>query len=403
MNRIAVVGGGQAAASLVRKLRLLGFDGQIRLFSREPALPYNRPPLSKAFLVDGTTAEDMAIFPASFYSDNAVDLVLPVNVSGIDPAGKTLEADGETVAYDRLVLATGAAARPLPHSVCGTLKGVHTLRTIADARSLGAEMTAGGRVLVVGGGYIGLETAATASRLGLAVTVVELGARVLQRVATPALSNAVSALHRANGIDLREGVGVVELAGETRVTRAALSDGTSVAVDLVIVGTGAIAETGIAESAGLRIENGIWTDSLGCTSHPDIHAIGDCASFPHNGRQLRLESVQNAIDHAEATAENIMGRGRPYNPLPTFWSEQFDALVQIAGLCGEADKIVTRTGPQQNQMSFWSYGRDGLSAVEAVNDTRTFAMARRMIERGISPPPEAITDSTTNLKGLLRP
>ncbi len=402
MTHIAAVGGGQAAVSLVARLRALGFDGRITMFSRESAPPYERPPLSKKFLLTSAGAGEVAIRPADFYTENDIDLRLSTEVERIDPIAGDLIVGGERVSYDHLVFATGATARSLPGAIGGDLVGVHTLRSIEDAEALRGELQSGRRLLVIGGGYIGLETAATAAQSGLSVTVVELGERILQRVASPALSNTVRTLHRAEGVDIREGVGLTALEGEDRVERATLGDGTVLDIDIAIVGVGAQPNVGLAAEAGLDIENGIRTDEFGRTPHPAIWAAGDCASFPYLGRRIRLESAQNAIDQAEAVAANILGAAAPYQPTPTFWSDQFDSTVQIVGLGDPSDMIAERPGPKAGAVSFWLYGPDGLRAVEVINDPRTFSIARRMIADGKSPPPEAVADEATNLKSLLR-
>ncbi len=402
MNHIVVIGGGQAAASLVRRLRARGFDGKISLFCGEAMLPYERPPLSKKFLLNANGHEALALFPQSFYADNAIDCRMSAWVSAIDPLEKTLVCDGETISYDVLVLATGACARPLSVAGRPAPDDLFQLRSVKDAKKLRQAMKQAKSCLVIGGGYIGLETAASASELGLSVTVVELGDRILQRVASPNLSDRVRALHAARGLDIREATNIVSISRNGTANTVALSDGSTLSADMIIAGVGASPRTELAESAGLRIDDGIWTDPFGRTSDPSIWAVGDCASVPVDGQQRRLESVQNAIDHAELVAENIPGAQSPYRPVPTFWSEQFDTIIQIVGLRRGNEIVVKRPGASDRSESYWLYGNGHLRAVEAVNDTKTYALARRLVATGKSPSPEDIRNPDTDLKSYLR-
>ena len=254
---------------------------------------------------------------------------------------------------------------------------------------------------MVGGGYIGLEAAAVAAKLGLDVTVLEMAPRILQRVAAPETSDYFRALHGGHGVKILESTGLERLLGEARVTGARLAGGQEISADFVIVGVGILPGTGLAEAAGLTIENGIWTDEMGRTSDRHVWAAGDCASFPWRGGRLRLESVGNAIDMAELVAENIMGAEKPYQALPWFWSDQYDCKLQIAGLNTGYDRIVTRR-PEGEAVSFWYYRGDALLAVDAMNDPRAYMVGKRLIETGKSPDPAAIADPATVLKALLK-
>ena len=402
MNHIVVIGGGQAAASLVRRLRAQGFDGKISLFCGEAKLPYERPPLSKKFLLNANGHEALAIFPQSFYADNAIDCRMSAWVSAIDPLENTLVCDGETLSYDVLVLATGASARPLSVAGRPAPDGLFQLRSVRDAKRLRRAMEQARSCLVIGGGYIGLETAATASKLGLSVTVIELGERILQRVASPNLSDRVRSLHVAQGLDIREAINIVSISKSGAAKTVALSDGSSHSVDMIIAGVGAAPRTELAKSAGLQIENGIRTDAFGQTSSEAIWAVGDCASIPIDGQQRRLESVQNAIDHAELVADNILGAQSFYKPVPTFWSEQFDAVIQIVGLRRGNETVVARPGSSDQSGSYWLFGNGHLRAVETFNDKKTYAIARRLVAAGKSPLPGDICNPDTDLKAILR-
>ena len=283
MEKIVVVGAGQAGASCVARLRQKGFDGGITLFGAEPVPPYQRPPLSKKYLTGEMALERLFLRPESFYSENAIDLRTGTAVTAIDAAAKTvLTADGAEP-YDRLVLATGSQPRHLPAAIGGDLAGVYAVRSLADVDAMAAEFQAGRRVLIVGGGYIGLEAAAVAALRGLDVTLVEAAPRILQRVAAPETSEFFRKLHGDHGVTIIEGTGLAHLTGSDRVTGAVLADETELVADFVIVGIGILPDTGLAETAGLVTDNGIIVDATCRSSDPDIFAIGDCAAFPHGG------------------------------------------------------------------------------------------------------------------------
>ncbi|MEM7188264.1 MAG: FAD-dependent oxidoreductase, partial [Pseudomonadota bacterium] len=315
---------------------------------------------------------------------------------------KTVAVGGETLEYDHLALTTGSVPRRLPAAIGGDLDGVYEVRGLADVDAMEPEFAEGKRALVIGGGYIGLEAAAVASKLGVSVVLVEMADRILQRVAAPETSDYFRALHTSHGVDVREGTGLVRLTGDGRVSGAELSDGTTLEIDFAIVGVGISPGSALAEAAGLEIDNGIKTDEMGRTSDPSIWAAGDCASLPFRGERIRLESVQNAIDQAEAVAANILGAGTPYVPKPWFWSDQYDIKLQIAGLNTGYDRVVVRAGEKEGAVSHWYYCGDELRAVDAMNDARNYMIGKRLIEGGKSPTPDVIADPATDMKGLLR-
>ncbi len=400
MHRVVIVGAGQAGAALAARLRVLGHAGEIVMLGDEPAPPYQRPPLSKAYLLGEMSEDRLWLRAPEFWADQQVALRLGQPVTAIDPAGQTVTVAGEALAYDALALTTGSTPRRLPASIGGDLGGVFTVRTLADVDAMRAAFQPGHRVVIVGGGYIGLEAAAVASKLGLHVTVLEMAPRILQRVAAPETSDHVRALHQAHGVTVLESTGLDRLLGASHVTGARLTDGRELPADFVIVGVGITPNTGLAGVAGLTLDNGIATDAMGRTSDPAIWAAGDCASFPHHGGRLRLESVGNSIDMAEAVAANILGADQPYAAKPWFWSDQFDLKLQIAGLNTGFDRVVTRHG-EARAVSFWYYRGDTLLAVDAMNDARAYMVGKRLIEGGKSPAPEAIT-GTADLKTLLK-
>ncbi|MGB7319575.1 MAG: FAD-dependent oxidoreductase, partial [Planktotalea sp.] len=331
-----------------------------------------------------------------------ITLKMGARVSAIDAEKREVHVNGEVVRYDQLALTTGSFARTLPTAIGGGLGGVYTVRTLADVDAMAGEFAKGKRALIVGGGYIGLEAAAVARKLGVDVTLVEMAERILQRVAAPQTSDYFRALHQSHGVRIIEGVGLDYLSGETRVNGAKLSDGSELDIDFVIVGVGIAPGTALAEAAGLNIDNGIAVNEQGRTSDPNIWSAGDCASFELRGARRRLESVQNAIDQAEAVAENMMGAGKTYTPKPWFWSDQYDVKLQIAGLNIGYDNIVERRDPSSDAVSFWYYAGETLLAVDAMNDPRNYMIGKRLIEAGKSPAADVIADPATDMKALLK-
>jgi 3-phenylpropionate/trans-cinnamate dioxygenase ferredoxin reductase subunit len=399
MGHVVIVGAGQAGAALAAKLRALGATHRITMIGAEPVAPYQRPPLSKAYLLGEMPLDRLMLRGPDFWAAQDIALRLGTEVSAIDRDAKTITAAHETIAYDDLVLTTGSRARRLPAAIGGALGGVYTVRDLADVDAMASEFVPGRHVLIVGGGYIGLEAAAVAAKKGLRVTLIEAAPRILQRVACSETADWFRALHRSHGVEILEGLGLDRLSGDGRVTVARLADGQEIEVDFVIVGIGIEPETTLARAAGLEIDNGIAVDSLGRTGDPAIWSAGDCASFPHRGGRMRLESVPNAIEMAEVVAANILGADQHYVPRPWFWSDQYDSKLQIAGLGTGYDRIVIRQAGAAR--SHWYFQGDRLLAVDAMNDPRGFMIARRLIEAGKSPDPAQISDPETDLKALL--
>ncbi|WP_323041948.1 NAD(P)/FAD-dependent oxidoreductase [Gemmobacter sp.] len=396
---IAIVGAGQAGAALAARLRALGHKGPVTLIGAEPAAPYQRPPLSKAYLLGDMPLDRLLLRAPEFWAAQDIRLVTGVAVTALDPVAQTLTMGAEVLHWDQLALTTGAQVRRLPAAMGGDLAGVHYVRTLADVDGMAPEFTAGRRVLIVGGGYIGLEAAAVAAKKGLHVTLVEAAQRILQRVAAAETASWFRDLHMKNGVELIEGVSLFRLTGQGGVTGADLADGRHIPCDFAIVGVGILPDTALAGAAGLVLDNGIAVDAQGRTSAPQIWAAGDCASFPYRGGRLRLESVPNAIDMADCVAANILGGGTAYVPKPWFWSDQYEVKLQIAGLNTGYDRIVVRdTGTAR---SHWYYAGDRLLAVDAMNDPRAFMVARRLIEAGRSADPARVADPATDLKTLM--
>ncbi|NEX45989.1 NAD(P)/FAD-dependent oxidoreductase [Pseudotabrizicola algicola] len=399
--RVVIIGAGQAGAALAAKLRGLGHDGPLTLIGDEAAPPYQRPPLSKAYLMGEMEAERLWLRGPEFWAEQRVEMRLGAPVTGLDTGAQVVRVGGEAVPYDALALTTGAAPRRLPDAMGGGLDGVYTVRTLADVDAMRPEFVAGRRVVIVGGGYIGLEAAAVASKLGLEVTVLEAAPRILQRVASPETAAHIRALHARHGVTVLEGTALDRLRGGPRVTAAVLADGREIAADFVIVGVGVTPNTALAAMAGIDIDNGIATDTYGRTSAAGVWAAGDCASFPWQGGRLRLESVGNAIDQAEVVAANMLGAAVAYEARPWFWSDQYDCKLQIAGLNTGYDRVVTRAG-EGGAVSFWYYRGAELLALDAMSDPRAYMVGKRLIEAGKSPDAALVADPATDLKALLR-
>ena len=402
MAGIVVVGAGQAGASLVAKLRALGHDGPVTLIGAEPVPPYQRPPLTKKYLTGEMAVERLFLRPEAFYAEQRIELRTRARVTAIDPAARTVHLGDEALPYDQLALTTGAVPRRLPAAAGGDLAGVYVTRDLADADAMMPEFREGRRLLVVGGGYIGLEAAAVAASRGLDVTLIEAAPRILNRVAAPETADWFRALHTGHGVRILEGTALERRTGtDGRVTGAVLADGCELPADFVIVGIGILPDTALAEGAGLALDNGIAVDAHGRSSDPHIWAAGDCASFPRAGGRVRLESVQNAIDMAEAVAANMLGAAETYDPVPWFWSDQYDTKLQIAGLNTGHDRIVVRDGAE-GARSHWYFAKGRFLAVDAMNDSRAYMVGKRLLEMGRTPDPAALADAGQNLKALLK-
>ncbi|MDK1488684.1 FAD-dependent oxidoreductase [Sinorhizobium sp. 7-81] len=402
-GRLVVVGGGQAAFALVAKLRALKDERPVTIVASEASLPYQRPPLSKKYLLREMTLDRLLYRPETWYSEHDIDIRLSTTVTRIDRGQKHVTlSDGSVLGYETLAFATGATPRRLPASIGGDLAGVYVVRDFKDADLLAEEMQPGRRALVVGGGYIGLEAAAIARTCGMDVTVIEMADRILQRVASAATSAIVRGVHRSRGVDIREGMGLHRLIGDNgRVTAAELADGSTIAVDVVIVGIGIIANDALAHEAGLETANGIIVDSYGRTSDPAIFAMGDCAVLPWQGMRIRLESVQNAVDQAEAIAAVLAGSSEPYDPKPWFWSDQYDVKLQIAGFGLGHDETLVRPGQREGSVSVWYFRQGKFIAVDAINDAKAYVTGKKLLEAGITPDRAKLADPDTDLKSLL--
>ena len=407
---IIIIGASHGGIACAERLRKLGFDGKITLIEKLAGLPLERPPLSKQFLLAAGEADDsdFLLRSADWFDENNLDLMAGVGVASIDVGAKTLLLDtGKNLAWDKLVLATGARPRVLELgalSVAGDAEGVVMLRHGDDARVLRARLREARRVVIIGGGYIGLEVAARARKLGKSVVVIEAAARLLARVASVEASAFFAELHQSQGVDVRCDQ---QIAGVDS-GRIVFADGGALDADLVVVGIGVIPNTELAEAAGLAVGNGILTDRDYRTSHADIFAIGDVAlaDAGYTRGALRLESVHHAQMSADIAAACLMGQTPPVHEVPWFWSEQYHIRLQSAGLVppdAQNSQTITRQGRRAGQISFWSFAQDGtLAAVEALGDAQAYMVGRQLLEKGVAISPEVIGDSDTDLKTLIK-
>jgi 3-phenylpropionate/trans-cinnamate dioxygenase ferredoxin reductase subunit len=377
---ILILGAGQAAAQLAISLRQGGHDGAIRMIGDEPYAPYQRPPLSKAFLKDKASIDTLLLRRESYWADHKVQLELGAPAAAADLGRKRVSlGDGRSFDYDTLVFATGTRARDLPLPGI-KLPGVYSLRKIGDVLALRLALDSARRIVIVGGGYIGLEVAAVLRQEDREAIVVEAEGRVMKRVAGEAVSGFFDALHRSRGVDIRLGARLAAIEGEGRATGVALTSGEHIPADVVLVATGARANDDLAAAAGVPCEDGIVVDDFGSAA-PDVYAIGDCARFfSHRfGRRIRLECVQNAVDQAKAAADAILGRPKPYDPVPWFWSDQYETKLQITGLLDGFDTCGAMGNPTDGKFSV-EYRKSGkLIAVDAINDGRAHMLGRRRI------------------------
>jgi 3-phenylpropionate/trans-cinnamate dioxygenase ferredoxin reductase subunit len=403
-----IIGASHAAAELIPQLRQAGWEGSIQVIGDEDFLPYHRPPLSKDFLAATKDVDDLLIRHKRVYEKHDVEFKLGHRVTSIDSDAHTVTLDnGEVLGYSKLALCTGSRARqiPLPGIELG---GVHYLRTIADVMDIQRDVREGGKAVIVGGGYIGLETAAVLKKLGMKVTVLEMLPRILARVTAPELSEFYTRIHSEEGVDIQCDMAVEAIDGSSsgHVSRVVCAGGKVFDANLVIVGAGIVPNVELAEEAGLEVDNGILVDEFGQTSDPDIVAAGDCSNHPNKllGRRLRLESVPNATGQARSAAASICGKQREYAEMPWFWSDQYDVKLQIAGLNQGYDQVVLR-GDMSTGRSFVAYYlQDGkLLAADCVNRPEEFVIARRMLALSMAVNAEKLADESVNPKEFVSP
>ncbi|WP_367718808.1 FAD-dependent oxidoreductase [Nitratireductor sp. GISD-1A_MAKvit] len=402
-EHIIIIGAGHAGVQAAASLREEGYEGRLTLISGDPELPYHKPPLSKAFL-KAADAQPQMLRAQAFYDTQKIELLKGRRVTSVKPRPHTLTLDdGSQLHWSKLLLATGAKPRRL--AVPGAdLAGVFYLRDCADAARLRDALATAQKLVVIGGGFIGLEVAATAAMAGRRVDVVEAAERILGRAVSPTIARHLHAYHESLGVGISTGCGVAELRSEEGKLRSVLtSDGQELDADLVLVGIGALPETELAEKAGLVCDNGIHVDASCRTSLEDIYAIGDCVSFRYLSpeRVLRLESVQNATDQARIAAKAMLGKEAFYDAVPWFWSDQGERKLQMAGLSLDADREVIAGDPHSAAFGVYLYSGERLVAVETVNRPGEHMMARRMLAAGFSPPVETVLEGPAALKAAM--
>jgi 3-phenylpropionate/trans-cinnamate dioxygenase ferredoxin reductase subunit len=399
-STILIIGGGQAGAQAIDTLRREGFGGRLVLVSDEPFLPYQRPPLSKKFLSGELAADRLPFRHQSFYDEHRVELKLGVRAVQLDLSARRVAlANGEEIIYDRLLLCTGAVSRQL---TCpgADLPGVHYLRGIGDVPKIQEGLKPGSRTVVIGGGYIGLETAATARKMGCTVTVLEMADRVMNRVVAANVSEYFAHEHRTQGVKLVCNTRVVRLEGTSRVERVVCADGSSYETDLLVVGVGALANMELAAAAGLACENGIVVDEFCRTSDPAVFAAGDCTYHPslRYDMRVRLESVDNAFEQAKTAALNMLDKPTTHDRVPWFWSDQFDNKLLIVGLSQGHDQQVTRGDPATRSFTVCYLKGGELVAVEAVNHSKDYMAARKLIADRARPDLDKLANPQVALK-----
>lgn len=398
---IVIVGGGHAAGQAAASIRQEGFDAELILIGAEPHIPYQRPPLSKQYLAGEQPLDKVLLRPEKFYVDRTIDLRTGITVENIDRDGQFVAcSDGSLVAYDQLLLATGSRAlRPdLPGIDLG---GVHTLRSIADVDKIRTDMENASHLVIIGGGYIGLEVASVAKSKDMQVTILEMEDRILQRVTHPAMSAFYHELHRAKGVNIKTSSRVTAFVGDGWVNEVVCADGTSVDADLVIVGVGVVPNVELAAEAGLACDNGIVVDERCATGDSAIFAAGDCTNHPNKllDRRLRLESVPNAMEQSRVAASNLTGGDKKYASIPWFWSDQYDLKLQMVGFSSDADESITRGVPETHEFAMFHYKSGKIIAAEAVNSPREFLVAKQLIGKFIDP--NALSNPEVDLKSLI--
>ena len=400
MSGMVIIGAGHAAGQAAASLRQEKYEGSITIIGDEPHVPYQRPPLSKQYLSGEQAIDRVYLRPQKFYEDKNIDLKLGVSATAIDRAAKTVQLDnGEQIAYDKLIISTGSRPRQL--NIEGSdLAGIHYLRTIADVDAIRAEMKPKRNLVIVGGGYIGLEVASVGIDQGLNVHVLEMEERILQRVTTAEMSAYYHNLHTGRGVQIHTGTTVSGFAGDQHVQQVLCGD-QAFDADLVVVGIGIIPNVELAQDAGLTCDNGIVVDEHCRTSDPDIFAAGDCTNHPNPllDRRLRLESVPNAMEQARVCAANMLGGDKTYAAIPWFWSDQYELKLQMVGFSADGDQQVVRGNMAENQFAVFYLNEGRVVAADAVNSPKEFMICKQLI--GVEVDPARLADPETDLKTLL--
>lgn len=402
-KRAVIIGASHAAAQLSVSLRQEGWEGEIVMIGDEPHLPYHRPPLSKTFLSGDKCIQDLLIRPLEFYEKQEIQFLYG-HVVSIDRERKILDLrDGSRVSYDKLAICTGARVRKL--DIKGShLEGIYYVRNVADIEAIRQRIQSVKHVVIIGGGYIGLEIAASLRKQGILVSLLEASPRILQRVTAPKLSDFYERIHQEHGLSIYKNMTIKNIIGTTRVEGILCNDGTTLPADMVIVGIGVHPNLELAQSAGIEVDNGIIVDQTCLTNDPDIVSAGDCTTYfsPQYQRQIRLESVPNANEQAKVAAATLCGKFKPYDALPWFWSDQYDIKLQIAGLNHDYDQLVIRGDIQSNSFTAFYFKNRQLLAVDCINRPLEFMISKKLINGNIQIDPDQCSNESIDLKQLIQ-
>jgi len=410
MSHVIVIGAGQAAASFAAKFRELDQNTAVTIIGNEPVIPYQRPPLSKKYATGEMELSKLYLRPESWYEDNNIDLKINATVSEVDRQQKTVSlVSGQKLTWDKLVFATGSRVRKLPEKLTKNLEGIHYLRNLNDADKIAKAIEPEKKVVIIGGGYIGLEAAAVFTTKKMSVSVVESANRILARVACKETASWFKALHESKGVTFFENAEVTDFVSSNgRLSSVVLSDGSTLEADIALVGIGVIPNSKLAQTSGLEsdVSESIIVNPFCQTSDPSIYAAGDCSIFEYKGKLTRLESVPNAIDQAIVVAENIVAEikgdlQKQYQPKPWFWSDQYNVKLQIAGLNRDYTSVIVRKGSKPDSVSHFYYQEDNLIAVDAINEARVYMICKRLLEAGKQVTCDQAKDYNFDLKSLL--
>ena len=400
---LVFIGAGQAAAQCAIKAREKGFQGSIVIIGEEAYLPYQRPPLSKKYLSSEISQSDLLIYPEALYQSKNIEFRLKQRVTAIDAEQKYVQIDDqEQIHYQNLVFATGSRPNRLPESVLGPLDNVFEFRGIDDCHKIQNSLVENNTLVILGGGYIGLELAAVSKKRGLKVYVLEKAERILQRVASAQTSRYIRETHQKHGVHILENTQVAQYKVEDgRLVSIELDSGESIELDLMVVGIGVTANYEIAEACGVEIKNrAIWVNENCETNIAGIYAIGDCTCFNLDQQLTRLESVQNANEQAEVVASHINQLEAKYKPVPWFWSDQYNLKLQISGLGRDYNQVYSRIDPEKSSASFWYFDHDVLKAVDSINDPRAFMLSKKFLGKAIQNP-KVLEDTSVDLKAIM--
>ena len=403
MENVVIIGAGQSAIQCITSLKKEGYDGSITLIGEENHLPYQRPPLSKAFLDNTFEKERLYFKKINFFVENKVLLKLGTKAIKVDIDKKKVDlSDGTSISFDKLVFATGSRVRKLDFPG-KDLNSVHYLRGLDDAEKIKSNLEFSNNLVIVGAGYIGLEVAAIATEKGIAVTVVEMADRVMNRTVDPQISDYYQRLHENNGVSFKFNASLEEISGDDKPDLVLCSDGTEIKADTVIIGAGIVPNVEIAEESGITCNNGICVDEFGRTNVEDIFACGDCTNHPNKllNKSLRLESVHNAMEQSKTVAAFLSNNPNEYNQIPWFWSDQYDHKLQIVGLSGEHDRVTMRGKMEDSKFMLFYTLNSELIAVDSVNNSKEFLICRKLVANKVRIEPEMIADPSFNLNDLI--